>query len=77
MDYIESGIKTKDMSFKEQVDWISKNPDHPLIKELVEASSTTEGDIRNGIQLSLGIVVGYLSKLPQPDMPSFNDLNQG
>lgn len=65
------------MSLEEEIDWVSKNKDHPLVKELVEASKTTEGDLRCGIQLALGIVVGYLSKLPQPDMPSFNDLNQG
>ena len=64
------------MSFEEQIDWVSKNPNHPLIKELAEASRDTQGDLKNGIQLALGIVVGYLSKQPQPDMPSFNDLDQ-
>ena len=64
------------MSFEEQIDWVSKNPNHPLIKELVKSCGETQGDLKNGIQLALGIVVGYLSKQPQPDMPSFNDLDQ-
>lgn len=65
------------MSFEEEIEWVLKNRNHPLIKELSEATKTTDGDLRSGIQLAIGIVVKYLSELPKPDMPSFNDLNSG
>ena len=53
------------MSFENQIDWILKNKDHALIKALADASKRNQGDLRNGIQLSLGIVVEYLSNLPK------------
>ena len=48
--------------FINQMEWVVKNKEHPLIKTLTEAIDLNKGDIKNGLQMGLGIVVEYLSK---------------
>jgi len=48
--------------FYTQLRWAKENQDHPLIKKLLKSIDQTEGDIKNGLQMALGIVTEHLSK---------------
>lgn len=54
------GINKHD--FYNQLKWAEENKNHPLIKTLIKAIELNKGDIKNGLQMALGIVVEHLSK---------------